>query len=105
MTENFANNATWSFTPGQTRYGASAIAKLTDSTTFNLGYDKENNFGIAPVIRTSIIDLFNPQPQPTLLSRVDNQLTTIRAGIGQKLGTSDLGIEYVNRSRQDRISN
>jgi hypothetical protein len=105
LTENFANNATSSFTPGQTRYGASAIALLTDSTSFNLGYDREDNFGIAPATRTQFFDLFNPQPQPTPGSRVDNKLTTIRAGIQQKLGESDLGIEYVNRSREDKISN
>ncbi|MGI8500094.1 MAG: hypothetical protein ACR2LR_03000 [Hassallia sp.] len=105
LTENFSNNATSSFTPGQTRYGASAIAKLTDSTSFNLGYDREDNFGIAPATRTQFFDLFNPQPQPTPGSRVDNKLTTIRAGIQQKLGASELGIEYVNRSREDKISN
>jgi len=105
LTENFANNATSSFTPGQTRYGASAIAKLTDSTSFNLGYDQEDNFGIAPATRSQFFDLFNPQPQPTPGSRVDNKLTTIRAGIQQKLGASDLGIEYVNRSREDKINN
>jgi hypothetical protein len=105
LTENFANNATSSFTPGQTRYGASAIALLTDSTSFNFGYDREDNFGIAPATRSQFFDLFNPQPQPTPGSRVDNKLTTIRAGIQQKLGASDLGIEYVNRSREDKISN
>jgi hypothetical protein len=106
LTENFANNATSSFTPGQTRYGASAIAKLTDSTSFNLGYDREDNFGIAPATRSQFFDLFNPQPQPSPGSRVDNKLTTIRAGIQQKLGeSSELGIEYVNRSREDKISN
>nr|WP_243146711.1 hypothetical protein [Scytonema sp. UIC 10036] len=104
VTENFANNATWSFTPGQTRYGASLTGKLSETTSFNVGYDREDNFGIAPVQQTQLVDLFNPQPQPTPGSKVDNSLTTWRAGIEQKFGKSDLSVEYVNHSRRDGIS-
>jgi hypothetical protein len=105
VTENFANNATWSFAPGQTRYGAGLTGKLTDTTSFNLGYDYENNFGIAPAQRTETFDLFNPQPLPTPGSKINNSLTTIRAGIQQKLGDADASLEYVNRSRKDRVDN
>lgn len=105
VTENFANNATWSFAPGQTRYGAGLSGKITDTTSFNLGYDYENNFGIAPAQRTETFDLFNPQPLPTPGSKIDNSLTTLRAGLQQKLGASDISLEYVNRSRKDRIDN
>jgi len=100
--ENFSNNATISFTPGQTRYGAAIASQLTPTTTLQAAYDHEINFGIAPAIRTDFFDLFNPQPEPTPGSPVDNSLTTIRAGVVQKIGTSDLSLEYVNRSREDR---
>lgn len=105
VTENFANNSTWSFAPGQTRYGASLGGKLSETTTFSLGYDREENFGIAPAERTQLIDLFNPQPQATPGSKVDNSLRTIRAGVQQKIANADLSLEYVNRSRVSRISN
>ncbi|BAZ10569.1 hypothetical protein NIES4071_23920 [Calothrix sp. NIES-4071] len=105
VTENFANNATWSFAPGQTRYGANLTGKLTDTTSFNLGYDYENNFGIAPALRTETFDLFNPQPLSNPGSKIDNSLTTLRAGLQQKLGDADVSLEYVNRSRKDRVDN
>lgn len=104
VTENFANNATWSFAPGQTRYGASLGSKITETTSFNLGYGREANFGIAPVQPIDTFDLFNPQPQPTPGSKIDNSLETFRAGIQQKLGDGDVSLEYVNRSRQDRVN-
>jgi hypothetical protein len=104
VSENFANNATWSFAPGQTRYGASLSGKFTETTSFNLGYDKEINFGVAPAQRTEIFDLFNPQPQPTPGSKIDNSLETFRIGVEQKLGDTELGLEYVNHSRNDRIN-
>ena len=109
VTENFANNATWSFAPGQTRYGGDVSAKIGSTTSLQVGYDHEENFGIAPAQRTELFDLFNPQPLPTPGSQVDNSLSTVRAGIQQKIGEPDLAstlkIEYVNRSREDRVSN
>ena len=103
--ENFANDATFSFTPGQTRYGATVAAALGPTTTLQAGYDHEVNFGIAPADRTQFFDLFDPQPQPIPGARVDNSLSTFQAGIAQKLGRSDLSLEYVNRDRSDRVSN
>ncbi|WP_245912323.1 hypothetical protein, partial [Brunnivagina elsteri] len=104
VSENFANNATWSFAPGQTRYGASLTGKFTDTTSFNLGYDKERNFGVAPAQHIDSFDLFNPQPLPTPGSKIDNSLETFRVGVQQKLGDAELGLEYVNHSRNDRIN-
>ncbi len=103
--ENFANNATTSFTPGQTRYGAAIAYKLGTTTSIQVGYDHEVNFGIAPAVRTDLFDLFNPGVEAAPGSRVDNSLTTIRAGIEQQIGSATVGIDYVNRSRADRISN
>ncbi|MEQ8382822.1 MAG: hypothetical protein RH949_10690 [Coleofasciculus sp. A1-SPW-01] len=105
--EGFANNATTSFTPGQTRYGASLAAQLSESTRVQASYDREDNFGIARDLDIDefeeFFDLFNPDnnfnPEPD--SRVDNSLTTFRAGVQQQIGTSDLTLEYVNRSRED----
>ncbi len=105
VTENFANNATFSFAPGQTRYGGNLLSKITATTNFNINYDHEINFGIAPAQRTETFDIFNPQPQPTPGSKVDNSLTTLRAGVQQKLGDGDVSLEYVKRDRTDRINN
>ena len=105
VTENFANNATFSFAPGQTRYGGNLLSKITDTTSLNINYDRETNFGIAPAQRTETFDIFNPQPQPTPGSKVDNSLTTLRAGVQQKLGDADISLEYVKRSSTDRTNN
>ncbi|PLZ27091.1 hypothetical protein CBP28_13365 [Fischerella thermalis WC559] len=100
---NFSNNATFSFTPGQTRYGASLLTRLSDLTSLRVAYDVEENYGTAPTSITNFFDLFDPQPQNRPGERVSNELRTFRAGILQKLGNSDLSLEYVNRSRNDRI--
>ena len=111
--EGFANNATTSFTPGQTRYGTNVAVKLGENTSFQSSYDREINFGTAPQLlnQTELFDLFSPnnilnsgvEAKPG--SRVDNSLTTIRGGIFQKIGASNLSLEYVNRAREDRIGN
>ena len=92
---NFANNATFSFAPGQTRYGAELAANLTPTTRLNFQYDSERNVGIASAVRglTSVatfglLDQFRPTQEPIPGSRVDNRITTIRAGVQQKLGSS-----------------
>lgn len=105
---NFANNATYSFAPGQTRYGASLAARLTQTTTFNIGYDQEENYGTAPSRVVDFFDLFDPRPQARPGEAVNNRLRTFRVGLLQKLGTGDrspeVGLEYVNRSREDRVN-
>ncbi len=111
LEEGFTNNATTSFTPGQTRYGAALSYKLGSSTNLQVGYDHEVNFGISPGRLTDFYDPFNPGTslvdpgdEATAGARVDNSLTTIRAGIQQKIGAATLGVDYVNRSRDDRVS-
>ncbi len=104
VTENFANDTTASFTPGQTRYGADLNAQLGSTTSLLLGYDHELNYGVAAAPRTNFFDVFDPGPNPTPGTRVDNSLTTIRAGLQQQLGSADVSLEYVNRDRQDRIT-
>ena len=106
----FVNNASASFTPGQTRYGAEIAAKVTPTTQATVQFDREVNFGIAPAVRgiTAITragfgDLFNPTTEPIPGSRVDNSMSTFRAGVLQKLGPIELGLDFVRRSRQDRV--
>ncbi|MBD2101588.1 TonB-dependent receptor [Leptolyngbya sp. FACHB-261] len=101
--EDFSNNATISFTPGQTRYGASVNARIGPSTTFEALYDRESNYGISSLERTTFNDLFNPGIEPRPGSRVDNTLTTISAGIQQRFGAAELSLNWVNRDREDRI--
>ncbi|MGB6295705.1 MAG: hypothetical protein WBF90_05900 [Rivularia sp. (in: cyanobacteria)] len=99
--ENFSNNATFSFSPGQTRYGAGLLGKLTDTTTLGVSYDVEENFGRASSGIVNFFDLFDPQPQPVPGQILDNELRTFRAGILQNFGFADASVEYVNRSRED----
>ncbi len=102
VTENFANNSTASFSPGQTRYGGNVTARISPTTNFNVGIDYETNYGIAPPVRTQLFDLFNPVPESPPGARVDNSLTTVRAGVQQQLGASQLNLDLVNRNRSDR---
>ena len=108
--ENFANDATFSFAPGQTNYGAEVSAKVTPTTRVVFQFDHETNFGIASAVRgitsvtaTGLTDLFNPSRDPIPGTRVDNSVTTIRVGALQKLGTAELGVDFVNRTRADRV--
>jgi hypothetical protein len=99
--ENFSNNATFSFTPGQTRYGAELAAQVGKTTQLQFQFDREVNFGIAAA---APLDVFNPEIEPLPGSRVDNSLTTFRAGVTQRLGAADLSLEYLNRTRRDRAT-
>ncbi|KAM3106090.1 Ig-like domain-containing protein [Phormidesmis sp. 146-33] len=116
--ENFSNNATLSFVPGQTRYGGDIAAKIGASTQFRAQVDREINYGIASGFGLGT-DLFNPSSnlfcdtpglarcgqEPFRIGRVDNSLTTISAGFEQKIGESALSFDWVNRTRDDRATN
>ncbi len=99
--EGFANDATFSFVPGQTRYGVQGVAQAGDSTQVSLEFDREENFGSEFVLQPRFFDIFDPNPVIARGPGVANNLTTFRGGIIQKLGASDLSFEYVNRSRDD----
>jgi hypothetical protein len=101
----FANNATISFVPGQTRYGAQVTAKVTPTTNVRVQYDHEDNFGIAPQPLDTFEELFSPRSEATPGSKVDNSLTTISAGIQQRLGKATLDVDWIHRQREDRIPN
>ncbi|MGA7937406.1 MAG: TonB-dependent receptor [Kovacikia sp.] len=100
----FANNATVSFVPGQTRYGAQVTAKLSPMTALRFQYDHEDNKGIAPRPLTTLEDLLTPRLEAVSGSRVDNSLTTISAGVVQKFGTSELAVDWFHRDRTDRLN-
>lgn len=100
----FANNATISFVPGQTRYGAQVIGKLSPNTNIKVQYDHEDNQGIAPEPLRTLEDLFTPRIEPIPGSRVDNSLTTISAGIEQRIGKANVAVDWIHRQREDRIA-
>ena len=62
--EGFSNNATVSFVPGQTRYGAGANAKITKTTTLRASYDREENFGVAPRPLNDLEEFLDPTTEP-----------------------------------------
>jgi hypothetical protein len=100
----FANNATTSFVPGQTRYGADLITRLGDSTNLRFQADREENHGTPPIAVTGVANLLVPPTAP-LTGLVDNDLTTITAGVQQRFGNNaTVDLDYVNRSRQDRLA-
>jgi hypothetical protein len=100
----FANNATISFIPGQTRYGAQLTGRLTTSTQLRLQYDHEDNFGTAPQPLDTFEELFNPNITTAPGSQVDNSLTTITAGIQQQLGSGRFNVDWIRRDREDRMA-
>jgi hypothetical protein len=100
----FSNNATTSFVPGQTRYGARLQADLSKTTSLVFDYDHEDNFGTAPRQLTSLEDLLDVGSEPIPGNRVDNSLTTISAGIRQKIGEADVNLDWVYRDRSDRLA-
>ena len=100
----FANNATVSFVPGQTRYGAQVTAQVSPTTNLRLQYDHEDNKGIAPRPLNTVEDLFSPRSEAVPGTQVDNSLTTISAGIQQKIGAADLSVDWLHRDREDRLN-
>ncbi len=100
----FANNATISFVPGQTRYGVDVTGKLTNTTNLRLNYDHEDNFGVAPQARLPETDRFLPLNDPIPGLGLDNSLTTITAGLQQRLGKGTADLDWVYRDRTDRVA-
>ncbi|HEY9650766.1 MAG TPA: hypothetical protein V6C95_08890, partial [Coleofasciculaceae cyanobacterium] len=100
----FSNNATVSFVPGQTRYGAELQAKLSPTTSVRVQYDHEDNRGIAPRPLESLSEFLNPLTEAIPGSAVDNSLTTISGGLQQRIGTATLETDWIYRDRTDRIS-
>jgi hypothetical protein len=100
----FANNATISFVPGQTRYGATASTALSPSTQIRLQYDHEDNRGVEPRPLEITEDGILAPPGSASNLGLDNSLTTISAGLQQKLGQASLTADYIHRDRRDRVT-
>ncbi len=100
----FANNATISFVPGQTRYGAAVNGRVTKSTSVRVQYDREENFGVAPQPLDTLEELLSPTQTTTPGNKVDNSLTTISAGVQQRIGKANLNVDWLHRDRTDRLS-
>jgi hypothetical protein len=100
----FSNNATTSFVPGQTRYGAQVIGRVSPTTTLRFQVDLENNFGDAPRPLTNFGDLINPGFDPLPGTAVNNSLTTIAAGVQQKVGPATLELDWIWRDRSDSLA-
>lgn len=100
----FANNATVSFVPGQTRYGAQLTGQVTPSTNLRVQYDHEDNFGIAPQPLDTFEELFAPRTTAIPGDKVDNSLTTISAGVQQRIGKATVDVDYLHRNRKDRLA-
>jgi hypothetical protein len=100
----FANNATVSFTPGQTRYGTQAAAAISRDTNLRFQYDHEDNKGIASQPLLTLEELITPRQEAIPGSAVDNSLTTISAGIQQRFGASELTVDWLHRDRRDRLN-
>jgi hypothetical protein len=99
----FTNNATTSFVPGQTRYGGELTTRLNNNTNVRLVVEREDNKGVAPAPLVNYQDLLTPRNNFIPGSQLDNSLTTITAGVQQRLGNISLDLDYVNRSREDRL--
>jgi hypothetical protein len=97
----FANDATTSFVPGQTRYGTQLSSRLTSTTRLNFNFDREENSGVAPRPITQFDDFLTPRLEAIPGSEVDNSLTTISAGLQQQIYKATLGVDWVYRHRTD----
>lgn len=99
----FSNNATTIFVPGQTRYGGQVNYQVLSATQLRASYDRERNQGGAPRILISFEDLFALMLEPIPGSQVDNELTTISAGVLQRLGRdATVELDYINRHREEK---
>ncbi len=86
----FRNDATSSFRPGQTRWGGQIGANLTDTTQLQFQVDQEINRGLV---------------SETSFDRIDDTLTTLRAGLQQQFGILTTNFDFTHRDRTDRLNN
>ena len=102
--EGFANNATLSFVPGQTRYGSQIQAQIADKTKLQFSYEHQDNNGVAPRPLDELEEFLDLGFDPVPGNRQDNSLSTITAGIEQKIGQAELGVDVTWRDRRDNKS-
>lgn len=97
----FANDATVSFVPGQTRLGAQVSAAVGPTTHLRAQIDHETDKGIAPLPATDLAGQLDPGNVPALGVAVDNSLSTVSAGVEQRVGRADLSLDVIGRDRKD----
>ena len=102
--DGFANNATMSFIPGQTRYGSQVQAQVTDSTNLRVTYEHQDNEGVAPRPLDELEEFLELETDPVPGQILDNTLDTFTAGVEQQFGGADLGVDLVWRNRSDNNS-
>ena len=102
--DGFANNATLSFIPGQTRFGGEINARISDRTSLNFLYERQENDGVAPRPLDELEDFLDAGFTPVPGSRVNNNLSTVTAGVKQKIGAAELGLDLTYRDRQDNTN-
>lgn len=99
--DGFANDATLSFVPGQTRYGSQIQARVSDSTDLRLAYEHQDNQGVAPRPLDELEEFLEIGTDPVPGQILDNTLDTFTAGVEQQFGGADLGVDLVWRNRTD----
>jgi hypothetical protein len=102
---DFNNTATSSFRPGQTRWGGQVQAQVGTQTQLRALIDQERNVGRSPAVQTAPLGLLQPGQFAIPGAAIDNTLTELRAGVIQQFGSATLGVDFVNRSRDDRTTN
>ncbi|WP_199194199.1 hypothetical protein [Pleurocapsa sp. CCALA 161] len=102
--EGFANNATLSFVPGQITYGSQIEAQIARHTKLQFSYEHQDNKGVSPRPLDELAEFLDSGFDPVPGNQQDNSLSTITAGVEQKIGKADLGIDLTWRDRTDRKS-
>ena len=100
----FANDATTSFVPGQTRYGAQAAMPVGDKTHLRAQIDRQIDKSIEPTIADTLAGQLQPGATAIPGSPLDNSLTTVSAGVEQQVGKADLSVDFIGRHRMDNIN-
>ncbi|MGL5796152.1 MAG: hypothetical protein ACRC06_17470, partial [Waterburya sp.] len=102
--EGFANNATLSFVPGQITYGSQVEAQIGQGTSLQFSYEHQDNKGVSPRPLDELEEFLESGFDPIPGNEQDNSLSTITAGVEQKIGSADLGVDLTWRDRTDRKS-
>lgn len=99
----FANDATTSFVPGQTRGGAQASLAVTPRTHLRAQVDYEADKGTAPTDPITLAGQLETGTTALPGPLVNNRLLSVSAGVEQQVGRADVSVDVINRRRQDFV--